>query len=128
MLRQPPACPCRPGVDVPAGRLGGFGQEVQLPLQVGVQDGASDPMRLQAAGQPCDAARRLAGLGDGGVDEQDVSDGSAPCVGWMVFRVYKTVLSPFLPYTRNPRPGPYVPSFIPRKYRLTRQISCAHYF
>jgi hypothetical protein len=113
MLRQPPACPCRPGVNVPAGRLGGFGQEAQLPLQVGVQDGAPDPMRLQAAGQPREAARRLAGLGDGGVDEQDVSDGSAPCSAERFLRsacigndtvfVYKRLYS-FGRCTLNPEP------------------------
>jgi hypothetical protein len=35
----------------------------------------------QAAGQSRNPARRLASLGDGGVDEQDVGDGFSPCIG-----------------------------------------------
>ncbi len=52
-----------------------------MAFQVRVQDGTADPVFLQAAGQPRDTARRLAGLGDGGVDEQEVFDGLSPCVG-----------------------------------------------
>ena len=76
MLREPAPGPARPGVKFPAGVLPRLPEKIQLAFEVCVQDGAPDAMLPQATGQPRNPARRLAGLGHGGVDEQDVGDGS----------------------------------------------------
>jgi hypothetical protein len=85
MLRKPAARPDRPRVKIltiPACRI--F-QQVQLAFQAGVQHGAPDAVLPQAAGQPRNPARRLAGLGNGGVDEQDVGDFLYPFISGDVF-------------------------------------------
>jgi hypothetical protein len=81
MLRKPAPGPVRPGVKYLTGGSGCLSEESQLALQVCIQNGAPDAVLPQAAGQPCNPARRLTGLGDGGVDEKNVGDGCSPCIG-----------------------------------------------
>jgi hypothetical protein len=67
------------------GGSGYLSEESQLAFQVCIQDGAPDAVLPQAAGQPRNPARRLAGLGNRGVDQKKVSD----------------VFSPYISYRRN---------------------------
>jgi hypothetical protein len=81
VLREPAPGPVRPGVKYLTGRSGRLFEESQLAFQVCIQDGAPDAVLPQAAGQPRNPARRLAGLCDGGVDEKKAGDGCSPCIG-----------------------------------------------
>jgi len=76
MLREPAPGPVRPGVKYLTGRSCRLSEESQLAFQVCIQDGVPDAVLPQTAGQPRNPARRLAGLGDGGVDQKKVGDGS----------------------------------------------------
>jgi hypothetical protein len=68
MLREPAPGTVRPGVKFLTRGSGRLFEESQLAFQVCIQDGAPDAVLPQAAGQPRNPARRLTGLGDGGVD------------------------------------------------------------
>jgi hypothetical protein len=68
MLREPAPGPVRPGVKYLTGGSSHLSEQSQLAFQVCIQDGAPDIVLSQTAGQPRNPARRLAGLGDGGVD------------------------------------------------------------
>ncbi len=81
VLREPAPGPVRPGVKYLTGRSGRLFEESQLAFQVCIQDGAPDAVLPQAAGQPRNPTRGLAGLGDGGLDEKKVGDGPTPCLG-----------------------------------------------
>ncbi len=81
MLREPAPGPVRPSVKYMTGGSGRLSEESQLAFQVCIQDGAPDAVLPQTAGQPRNPARRLAGLGDRGVDQKNVGDGFSPCIG-----------------------------------------------
>jgi hypothetical protein len=85
MLRKPATRPIRPRVKILTSIPGHIFQQVQLAFQACVQHGKPDAVLPQAAGQPRYPARRLAGLGDGGVDEQDVGDFLYPFISGDVF-------------------------------------------
>jgi hypothetical protein len=85
MLREPAPGPVRPGVKYLTGGSGRLSEESQLAFQVCIQDGAPDAVLPKAAGQPRNPARRLAGLGDGGVDQKKVGDGFSPYFGGTQF-------------------------------------------
>ena len=95
MFREPAPGPVRPGVKYLTGGSGRLSEESQLAFQVCIQDGAPDAVLPQTAGQPRYPARRLTGLCDGGVDEQDVFDGSSPS-----FRQRQFLCRWILPYRR----------------------------
>jgi len=130
MLRQSPAGPVRPGIPAPADRAGSLGQEAQLAFQACVPHGAAHPVFLQAPGQPRNAAGRLTGPGDGGMDEQDVLDGSTPCPAGRFSRQRgsgpRDREAGRLHGSGFQRPPSPSPRYLP-KYRLTRRISCANY-
>ena len=78
MLGKPapgPICPC---VKILTSIPGCIFQQVQLSFQAGIQHGAADAVLPQATGQSRNPARRLAGLGDGGVDQKKMGDGLPP--------------------------------------------------
>jgi hypothetical protein len=87
MLRKPATRPIRPRVKIPTIPASRIFQQVQLAFQVGIENGAPNAMRPQATSQSRNPARRLAGLGDGGVDEKEVGDGLPPFVSKRGFAI-----------------------------------------
>ena len=80
MLREPAPGSVCPGVKFLTRGSGRLFEESQLAFQVCIQNGATDAVLPQAAGQPRNPARRLTGLGDGGVDQKKVGDGFSPYI------------------------------------------------
>ena len=78
ILRKPAPCPICPGVKVLTTLPRLFFQKMQLSFQAGIQDGATDAVLPQAAGQSRNTGRRLAGLGNGGMDQEKMGDGKSP--------------------------------------------------
>jgi hypothetical protein len=87
MLRKPATRPIRPRVKIPTIPASRIFQQVQLAFQVGIENGAPNAMRPQAASQSRNSTWRLAGLGDGGVDEKEVGDGLPPFVSKRGFAI-----------------------------------------
>lgn len=106
MLGEPAPGTVCPGVKFMTGGSGRLFEEGHLTFQVCIQDGAPHIVLPQAAGQPCNPARRLAGLRDGGMDQEKVGDVFSPYFGgtqliswWILSHAEPTV------YSRQPTEG-----------------------